>query len=263
MPAGGGTGGLGGFLLTVGAVFGYTAGWTPYAADYTRYLPETVSRWATGLAAGVGIGLSCTVLMIVGAASVSAAALAGITSDNPTTAYVGVLPGWLAALTLIAIAIGAVAANILNIYSGAMAFLSMGIPVHLKRARAYVALAFGVVGFLIALVALGDAAASYENFLLVIVYWIGPWLGVMIADQWLRRDRIPLELLYDRSYTQPGRADRDGGRHRRLGGAVLQPDAVHRAGAARRARDRGHHVLRGDLLSAGLYVVLARRRIEA
>ena len=57
VPAGGGTGGLGGFLLTVGAVFGYTAGWTPYAADYTRYLPETVSRWATGLAAGVGNGL--------------------------------------------------------------------------------------------------------------------------------------------------------------------------------------------------------------
>ena len=57
------------------------------------------------------------------------------------------LPGWLAALTLIAIAIGAVAANVLNIYSGAMAFLSMGIPVHMRRARAYVALAFGVVGF--------------------------------------------------------------------------------------------------------------------
>ena len=96
VPEGGGTGGLGGFLLTVGAVFGYTAGWTPYAADYSRYLPETVSRRATGLAAGIGIGLSCTVLMIVGAASVSAAALAGVTSDNPTTAYVGVLPGWLA-----------------------------------------------------------------------------------------------------------------------------------------------------------------------
>ena len=76
----------------------------------------------------------------------------------------------------------------------------------MRRARAYVALAFGVVGFLIALVALGDAAPSYENFLLVIVYWIGPWLGVMFADQWLRRDRIPLGLLYDRSYRNLARA---------------------------------------------------------
>ena len=203
MPAGGGTGGLGGFLLTVGAVFGYTAGWTPYAADYTRYLPATVSRWATGLAAGVGNALACTVLMIVGAASVSAAAGAGITSDNPTTAYVGVLPGWLAALTLIAIAIGAVSANILNIYSGRDGVPLHGDPGAHARARAYVALAFGVVGFVIALLALGDAATGYENFLLVIVYWIGPWLGVMFADQWLRRDRIPHELLYDRTYTNP------------------------------------------------------------
>jgi len=254
---------VGGFLLTVGAVFGYTAGWTPYAADYSRYLPETVSRRATGLAAGIGIGLSCTVLMIVGAASVSAAALAGVTSDNPTTAYVGVLPGWLAALTLVAIAIGAVAANVLNIYSGAMAFLTMGFPVHLKRARAYVALGFGVVGFLIALVALGDAAASYENFLLVIVYWIGPWLGVVLADQWLRRDRMPLELLYDRSYSNPA------GLIAMVVGIVvsvvlfsnqtlftgLVPRVVPEIG------DITFFV--GTLLAAGLYVVLARRRIQA
>ena len=29
----------GGFLLIVGATFGYAAGWNPYATDYTRYLP--------------------------------------------------------------------------------------------------------------------------------------------------------------------------------------------------------------------------------
>src|SRR3954465_6034635 len=31
--------GIGGFLVIVGATFGYAAGWNPYAADYTRYLP--------------------------------------------------------------------------------------------------------------------------------------------------------------------------------------------------------------------------------
>ena len=49
-----GTGGVGGFLLTVGAAFGYTAAWNPYAADYTRYLPEGVSGRAVGWAAGGG-----------------------------------------------------------------------------------------------------------------------------------------------------------------------------------------------------------------
>ncbi len=54
----GGVGGLGGFLLTVGTAFGYAAGWTPYAADYTRYLPATVSTARTGLFASLG-GCSC------------------------------------------------------------------------------------------------------------------------------------------------------------------------------------------------------------
>jgi NCS1 nucleoside transporter family len=202
VPADGG-GGVGGFLLTVGAVFGYTAGWTPYAADYSRYLPADSPRRRTGLAAGLGLFGSCTVLMIVGAASVSAAAAAGIISDNPTTAYVGVLPGLLANLTLLAIAVGAVAANVLNVYSGAMAFLSMGFRIPLDRARAVVAAAFGVVGFVIALAALGDAATGYENFLLVIVYWIGPWLGVVLTDQYLRRGALPVDSLYDPGYRNP------------------------------------------------------------
>jgi nucleobase:cation symporter-1, NCS1 family len=198
--ADGGTGGIGGFLLTVGAVVGYTAGWSPYAADYARYLPAESPRLRTGLAAGLGLFGSTSVLMIVGAASVSASAAAGVASDNPTTAFVGVLPDALAALTLLAIALGAVAANVLNVYSGAMAFLSLGVDVPLRWARAVVALAFGVVGFVIALVALADAAHSYEAFLLVIVYWIGPWLGVVLTDQYLRRDGLSVGTLYDRGY---------------------------------------------------------------
>jgi purine-cytosine permease-like protein len=34
------------------------------------------------------------------------------------------------------------------------------------------------------------------------VYWIGPWLGVVLTDQYLRR-RVPVELLYDRGYANP------------------------------------------------------------
>ncbi|HXO52445.1 MAG TPA: cytosine permease, partial [Mycobacterium sp.] len=77
----GGVGGLGGFLLTVGTAFGYAAGWTPYAADYTRYLPATVSTARTGFYAAAGLFLSCVVLEVVGSASVT---IGAATSDNPT-----------------------------------------------------------------------------------------------------------------------------------------------------------------------------------
>lgn len=197
----GGVGGLGGFLLTVGTAFGYAAGWTPYAADYTRYLPATVSTARTGLFASLGLFLSCAILEIVGAASVT---IGPATSDNPTEAFTSELASPLAKATLLAIAIGAIAANCINIYSGAMAFVTIGVKLPHHVARALVTVFFGVAGFGIAWWALADAAASYEAFLLIIAYWIGPWLGVVFADQYLRRGQPIAAFLYDRSYTNWG-----------------------------------------------------------
>ncbi|WP_424808514.1 purine-cytosine permease family protein [Rhodococcus sp. 27YEA15] len=197
----GGVGGIGGFLLTVGTAFGYAAGWTPYAADYTRYLPASVSTVRTGLYASAGLFVSCVVLSVVGAASVT---IGGVSSTNPADAFTSNLPSLLADLTLLAIALGAVAANALNVYSGSMAFVTIGLTLPLKTQRAVVSMAFGVIGFLVAWWALADAAASYEAFLLVVAYWIGPWLGIMFADQYLRRGQRVDELLYDPKYSNWG-----------------------------------------------------------
>jgi NCS1 nucleoside transporter family len=187
----------GGFLLTAGAAFGYAAGWNPYATDYTRYLPADASRRAVGGWAAAGLFLSCVLLEVVGAASVTAG---GTSADNPTGAFTGQLPSVIGALTLLAIALGAVSANALNIYSGAMSFLTLGLKLPMAFRRALVALVFGVLGFFLAWSGLSDAAVKYENFLLVIAYWIGPWLGVFFTDQFLRRGNRVDDLLYAKWY---------------------------------------------------------------
>ncbi len=145
-PAGG-VGGIGGFLLTVGTAFGYAAGWNPYAADYSRYLPSTVSRTATGLYAAAGLFISCLWLSMLGAAS---ATIASTVTGSPTDVFTGNLPNLLADLALLAIAVGAVAANALNVYSGAMAFVTMGVKLPVHTQRALVCVVFGGVGFLVA-----------------------------------------------------------------------------------------------------------------
>jgi NCS1 nucleoside transporter family len=191
---------LGGFLLTTGAVFGYAAGWNPYAADYTRYFPPQVSRIAIGFWAGFGVFLSCLVLEIAGAAS---ATLASNPHATPTAAFTGHLPTAIADLTLLAIAIGAVCANVLNIYSGALSFVAMGVRLPLALRRAIVALVFGVIGFIVALTGLHDAGEKYTNFLLIIAYWIAPWLAVVFCDQFLRRRQDIGEIeamLFDRHH---------------------------------------------------------------
>ncbi|GAA1274708.1 cytosine permease [Sphaerisporangium rubeum] len=193
----GGGGGAGGFLLTVGATFGYAAGWNPYAADYTRYLPPDTSRRAVGLAAGLGLFIPCVLLEVVGAAS---ATLGGDVLGRPTTAFTSPMPSLVANLTLLAIALGAVSANALNVYSGAMSLLTMGVRLPLTLRRALTAVVCGAAGFLVALTGLSDAGHKYESFLLVISYWIGPWLAIVLVDHHLRRGRIPAARLYDRAH---------------------------------------------------------------
>ena len=187
--------------LTMSAAFGYAAGWNPYASDYTRYLPAGASRRTTGWAAALGNFVSCTVLMAAGAAAATAV---DFSKGSPTDLFTSsaIMPGWIGKLTLLAIAVGAIAANALNIYSGAMSFLAAGVRIRFALRRAIVALGFGVLGFGIALSALPNAGSAYENFLLVIAYWIAPWLGVVLTDRALRRGtRIAPFLADDARYT--------------------------------------------------------------
>jgi NCS1 family nucleobase:cation symporter-1 len=189
----------GGFLITFGAAFGYAAGWNPYASDYTRYLPKDVSRRATGLWAGLGVFISCVVLEIVGAAAATITS-ADKFGANPTAGFTSHLPTWIADITLLAIALGAICANALNVYSGSMSFLALGIRLPLTLRRAIVAIVFGVAGFFLALSGLHDAGQKYNNFLLVIAYWIAPWLGVFFTDQFLQRGRRVDGFLFDRKH---------------------------------------------------------------
>jgi NCS1 family nucleobase:cation symporter-1 len=178
----------GGFLLTLGASFGYAAGWNPYASDYTRYMQPSVSKAAIAWWAGLGLFISCAFLEIVGAAAATVVSANSALGANPTGAFTGLLAKPLADLTLLCIAIGAVAANVLNIYSGALSFNAAGIKLPLSLRRAIVALGFGAIGFFLAWGGLANAGAKYENFLLIIAYWISPWLAVYFCDLLLRRN---------------------------------------------------------------------------
>jgi len=192
-------GGFGGWLVTFGAAFGYAAGWNPFASDYTRYLPPDTNRRATGMWAGLGVLASCILLEVVGAAAATITSSKAF-ADNPTAGFTSHLATPLADVTLLAIALGAICANALNVYSGSMSFLALGIRLPLSLRRAIVALVFGVAGFLVALSGLHDAGVKYTDFLLVISYWIGPWLGVFFADQFLRRGKRVGGLLFDRKH---------------------------------------------------------------
>jgi len=207
------SGELGGWLLTFTAAFGYAAGWNPYAADYTRYMAPTINRFQVGLWAGLGVLISCVVLELAGAALATVAGTKWGPTDIPTAQLQRAMPDLVYYPTLLCIAIGAVAANVINIYSGTMSLVALGIRemgMTLKQRRALLAVLAGVIGYVGGLVFQAQVApgGKYEAFLLLISYWIAPWLAVVLVDYWLRKGDYGDERIFYDTH------------HQRLQGAV-------------------------------------------
>ena len=197
---------FGSFTLLLTATFGYAAGWNPYAADYTRYLPPTTNRQAVGLWAAAGVFVSCVVIELAGAALATVAGTKWGPTDIPTVQLSVAMPSWLYYLTLLCIAVGAVCANAINIYSGTMSLVAVGIRemgMTLKQRRAVLAVGAGVLGYIIGIVGQANVGpgSKYEFFLLLISYWIGCWLAVVLVDYWLRKgDYGDESLFFNTSY---------------------------------------------------------------
>lgn len=191
-----GTGGIGGFLIAMGAAFGYASGWNPFASDYTRYLKPDISKKAVGLWSGAGLFISCAVLMTLGVLTATIVAPEGA---SPTDVFTSPMPTIVAAIVLLAIIGGSISANSLNVYSATMSFLALPIKLanHLRRAIA--AIVFGILGGLVAFFGMQDIH-NYENFLLVIAYWVAAWLGVVFMDQYLRRRDTVNGFLFDKNH---------------------------------------------------------------
>jgi len=173
---------VGAFIAYVAIVASFVLAWSLYASDYSRYLPSTTdSRKVFWYTAG-GMAIAAIWLEVLGVL-VATAASGGESSD---TIY-GLLGGdgaIVAALAMVAIFLGTIAVNALNDYTGSLSLQAAGIRVK----RIYSAAAVAVLGFLFTLYLQGngDFAGNFINFLLFLSYWITPFVGVVLADWWLR-----------------------------------------------------------------------------
>lgn len=183
-----------GFTLTAGAAYGYTAGWTAFASDYTRYLPANTSTRALGLYAGLGNFTATTLIMGVGVVAFNA--LTANPGDfwgiaNPTAAFTAEFNPVFASIVLISIVIGSISANILNVYSGAMSFLAMGFKLGFKTRRAIMVLLAGIAGGILSYIGVmnGDVALLLDRFLLVVSYWVSPWIAIVVTERFLSKGK--------------------------------------------------------------------------
>jgi NCS1 family nucleobase:cation symporter-1 len=183
---------IGAFIAMVAIVASFVLAWSLYASDYSRYLPADTSTskvfWYTVL----GMSIASAWLEILGLLVATKAT--GGESSQTIYDVLGGSGAIVASLAMVAIAIGTVAVNAMNDYTGSLSLQAAGIRVK----RIYSAVVVAVLGFLFTLVLnTGDFATNFTNFLLFISYWISPFVGVVLADWWLRGRRANAASIVD------------------------------------------------------------------
>src|SRR4029079_12110625 len=184
-------------LLMTAIGVGWGISWVTWASDYSRFVPRSVSSAAVFWYSYIGMLVPTVWLAILGAP------VASVTKDtDPAKMVSAVFGGVLSLLVLLLVLHGPIATNILNVYSAALAALSMG----LKLSRTAVALVAGIVGYLVTIyfVFQPSFAKAFDNWMISLLLWMSPWAGVVMADFFIvRRRRIDVGGRYrepQRSY---------------------------------------------------------------
>src|SRR5437660_11885917 len=177
-------------LLMTAIGVGWGISWVTWASDYSRFVPRTRSSASVFWYSYVGMFIPTVWLAILGAL------VARCTQDTaPAKMVSSVFGGTMSLLVLLMVLHGPIATNILNVYSAALAALSMGI----RLSRTAMALIAGVVGYLVTIyfVFQPSFAKAFDNWMISLLLWMSPWAGVVLADFFvMRRGRIHVAELY-------------------------------------------------------------------
>ena len=104
---------------------------------------------------------------------------------------------------MVAIAIGTIAVNAMNDYTGSLSLQAAGVRVP----RVWSAVVVAVLGFFFTLyLNSGDLVVKFESYLLFVIYWVTPYIGVVLADWWLRGRRADVSRLADYASLPSGAA---------------------------------------------------------
>ena len=181
-------------------IFGVTGiglGWVNCAADYSRYLPRTVSSKAVVGWTVFGASVVPIVLVIYGAAlSGSSKELSELIAMDPIGALTTLLPTWfLIPFALVAI-LGLVGGAILDLYSSGLALVSIGVPIKRHQAAAIDAVIM-LVGTIYIVWFADNFFFPFQGFLITLGVPIAVWSAIFVADVLMRKQAYSEKDLYD------------------------------------------------------------------
>jgi nucleobase:cation symporter-1, NCS1 family len=171
------------FAIVLAISFSYIMSWSPYASDYSRYLPEITSRSYVAIYVFIGAAVASFLTEVVGVL----VAILAPGASTPVAALRTAMGGF-GAFAVVAVILGATTANVLNLYSNTMSAKVLDI----RLPRWQLAVVGGVLAFIVALIGYQNFTQNYQNFLIVLDYWIMPWLAVVLLDFYVFKNREPM-----------------------------------------------------------------------
>jgi NCS1 family nucleobase:cation symporter-1 len=160
------------FLLELAAIASYSFSWSPYASDYARYLPPDTSRRHVFWMVFWGSWLACVWVEAVGAVA-GALGLGNLSAVGIVQHLMGRFAVW----AELAIVFGTLTANALNSYTCTISLLTLD----LRFLRPYAAGMLALLGGVIAVLSSSNFMNDYQNFLLLLSYWIAPWIAITLV----------------------------------------------------------------------------------
>jgi nucleobase:cation symporter-1, NCS1 family len=160
-------------------------------ADWVRYLPSRTPRRAIFVRVFRASFVPSLLLTMMGAYC----ATLGDMSD-PVSGLKPFMPGWLFTIYIVSVIGGSLANSVPTYYSSGLTLQALGLHVH-----RYVATGLDViVSTLITLyvVFVQDFTTALNDFIALLIMWVGPFGGVWIADAYLRRGQYDGEAIHGR-----------------------------------------------------------------
>jgi NCS1 nucleoside transporter family len=160
--------------------FGFGIGWIPYVSDYSRKLPTHTPAREVFLYGFLGLSLSAIWVESLGALISTTAPGVVAATGNSVLNGIPVIVGnnGLVVLGLLIIGLSTVSNNIPNDYTGGLSLQAAGI--HVDRWLA--TLIGGILSALGALIFLKNFATKFQEFLLLLAYWVGAWFVLILYD---------------------------------------------------------------------------------
>lgn len=175
------------FISFGGAIYGFATGWASYAADYNVRQPEQTSTQQVFWLTFLGIVIPCVILEIFGLAlTVAYPAIAKTGSAGDLMVEAAKPLGGFGSFLLVLLALSIVANNIPNAYSLGLSMQVLGKS--FQRVSRVIWTLYGAVFYmLIAIPAVSNFNNTLNDFLLIIAYWLGPWVIILIEEHFLFR----------------------------------------------------------------------------